>query len=69
MLAKVTYLVGGQYGLQQILVEVDGDTITVIDAEGEILIEHARPAAGITYVGNGHPRGRRPKTAEASPKS
>jgi putative transposase len=68
-LAKVTYLVGGQHGFQQVLVIVAGDEITVADLEGEILIEHTRPAPGVTYVGNGRPRGPRPKTPQASPKS
>jgi len=69
MLAKVTYMVGGQHGFQQVLVIIDGDKIAVADLEGEILIEHTRPAPGVTYVGNGRPRGPRPNTAEASPKS
>lgn len=69
MLDKVHYMVGGQYGFQQVLVITDGDKITVADLEGEILIEHTRPAPGVTYVGNGRPRGPRPKTPETSPKS
>jgi putative transposase len=36
----------------------------VADLDGEILIEHTRPAPGITYVGNGLPRGPRPRTRE-----
>ncbi len=66
--AKVTYLVGGQYGLQQVLVDINGDHITVVDLDGVILIEHTRPTPGVTYVGNGRPRGRRPN-AKTSPKS
>jgi transposase InsO family protein len=69
MLARVNYMVGGQYGFQHVLVITDGDTITVADPDGEILIEHTRPAPGVTYVGNGQPRGPRPKTPETSPKS
>jgi putative transposase len=46
-----------------------GDKIIVTDLHGEILAEHTRPAPGTTYVGNGRPRGRRAKAAEASPKS
>jgi putative transposase len=69
MLAGVLYMVGGPYGFQQVLVIVEGDKITVADLNGEILIEHTRPAPGVTYVGNGRPRGPRAKTAEASPKS
>jgi putative transposase len=68
-LDKVTYLVGGQHGFHHVLIDIDGDTITVINREGEILAEHTRPAPGITYVGNGRPRGPRPKTAKPSPKS
>ena len=68
-LAKVTYMVGGQHGFKQVLIDVNGDQITVADLEGEILIEHTRPALGITYIGNGRPRGRHPRIAETSPKS
>ena len=58
-LAGVHYMVGGPYGFQQVLIITDGDKITVADLEGEILIEHTRPAPGVTYVGNGRPRGLR----------
>src|SRR3954452_24191837 len=68
-LDKVTYLVGGQHGFHHVLINIDGDTITVINREGEILAEHTRPAPGITYVGNGRPPGPRPKTSKTSPKS
>lgn len=68
-LDKVTYLVGGQHGFHHVLIDIDGDAITVIDPEGETLAEHTRPAPGITYVGNGRPRGPRAKTSETSPKS
>ena len=68
-LAGVNYMVGGQHGLQQVLVITDGDKITVADLDGEILIEHTRPAPGVTYVGNGRPRGPRPTNPETSPKS
>ncbi len=59
MLAGVNYKVDGRYGFQDVLVIVEGDNITVADLDGEILIEHQRPAPGITYVGNGRPRGGR----------
>jgi putative transposase len=63
MLNKVFYRVGARHGFQQVLVITDGtqpgDKITVTDLHGEILIEHTRPAPGITYVGNGRPRGPR----------
>jgi hypothetical protein len=42
-LAGVTYIVGGPYGFQQVLVITDCDKITVADLNGEILIEHTRP--------------------------
>jgi hypothetical protein len=69
MLDKVHYKVDGRRGLEQVLIITDDDKITVTDLHGEILIEHTRPAPGVTYVGNGRPRGPRPKTSEASPKS
>ncbi len=68
-LAGVHYMVGGKYGFHRVLVITDGEKITVADLEGEILIEHTRPAPGITYVGNGRPRGPRPSTPETSPKT
>jgi hypothetical protein len=41
----------------------------VADLDGEVLIEHTRPAPGVRYVGNGRPRGPRPRTGRPSPKS
>ena len=58
-LDKVHYKVDGRRALEEVLVITDGDKITVTDPQGEILIEHARPAPGVTYVGNGRPRGPR----------
>ena len=52
-------MVGGQYGFQPVLVITDGDEITVADLNGEVLIDHTRPQPGVTYVGNGRPRGLR----------
>ncbi|GAB3778285.1 integrase core domain-containing protein [Nocardioides ungokensis] len=69
LLDKVQYKVDGHRGFEQVLIITDGEKITVADLHGEILIEHTRPAPGVTYVGNNKPRGRRPTTAEASPKS
>lgn len=69
MLGGVHYKVGGPHGFQYVLVIVEGEKITVADLDGEILIEHTRPAPGIKYVGNGRPRGPRTKTTEVSPKS
>ncbi|PVU82713.1 IS481 family transposase [Cellulomonas sp. WB94] len=68
-LRKVTYMVDGQRAGEEVLVVQDGDKILVTDLQGTILIEHTRPAPGIRYVGNGRPRGRRPKTPEPSPMS
>jgi putative transposase len=68
-LDSVTYLVGGQYGLHHVLVITDDDALTITDLDGEILAEHTRPAPGMTYAGNGRPRGPRPKTSRPSPKS
>ena len=68
-LRKVTYMVDGQRAGEEVLVVQDGDKILVTDLQGTILIEHTRPAPGIRYVGNGRPRGRRPKTLEPSPMS
>jgi putative transposase len=67
MLDSVHYMVGGPYRFQQVLIVTDSDKITITDLHGEILIEHTRPAPGVTYVGNGRPRG--PRTQEPSPKS
>jgi putative transposase len=70
---RVFYKLDVDHAFQQVLVVSDGnqagDKIIVTDMHGEILAEHTRPAPGTTYVGNGRPRGRRPKTTEASPKS
>lgn len=68
-LRKVTYMVDGQRAGEDVLVIEDSDTITVADHDGTVLIEHTRPAPGIMYVGNGKPRGRRPRTTAALPMS
>lgn len=65
----VHYMVGGPHGFQQVLIVTEDDKITVADLDGEILIEHTRPAPGVKYVGNGRPRGTRPKNPGTSPKS
>ena len=69
VLAGVTYKVNGGRGLEQILVVTDGEKVIAADLDGEILIEHTRPAPGVKYVGNGRPRGQRPKTNKTSPMS
>ncbi len=69
MLAGVHYMVGAPHAFKQVLIVLDGDKITVADLGGEILIEHTRPGPGVTYVGNGQPRGPRAKNRRRSPKS
>lgn len=69
LLAGVRYKVDGGLACEQVLVVTHGDAVTVADLDGEVLIEHTRPAPGIRYVGNGRPRGQRPKTDQLSPKS
>jgi hypothetical protein len=54
-------MIGGQHRFKQVLVTIDGDKITVADLDGEILVQHTRAAPGVTYLGNGQPRGPRPK--------
>ncbi|GAB5010906.1 integrase core domain-containing protein [Mycobacterium avium subsp. hominissuis] len=68
-LDSVTYMVDVQRAFEHVLVVSDGDKIIVIDTDGEVLAEHTRPSPGITYVGNGRPRGPRPKPEGSSPKS
>jgi transposase InsO family protein len=72
-LDKAQYLVGAQYSFQQVLVITNGnktgDKITVTNLEGEILIEHTRPAPGTAYVGNGRPPGPHTDDPQPSPKS
>jgi transposase InsO family protein len=68
-LDSVTYKVDAQRAFQQVLVVSVDDAIIVTDLDGEVLVEHTRPAPGIRYVGNGRPRGPRPGTARPSPMS
>ncbi|WP_421874006.1 integrase core domain-containing protein [Mycolicibacterium wolinskyi] len=68
-LAGVTYKVDGRLACQQVLVVTNAESIIVADLDGEVLIEHTRPQAGVKYVGNGRPRGQRPKSDETSPMS
>lgn len=68
-LDKVNYMVSGRYAFQQVLVVTNGNQIIVTDTRGEILIEHARPAPGVTYVGNGRPPGLPARNPKTSPKS
>jgi putative transposase len=68
-LDSVTYMVDVQRAFEHVLVVSDGNKIIVTDTHGEVLAEHTRPSPGIKYVGNGRPRGPRPKPEEPSPKS
>jgi putative transposase len=68
-LDSVIYMVDVQRAFEQVLVFAAGNTIIVTDIQGEVLAEHTRPAPGTKYVGNGRPRGSRPKPEEPSPKS
>ncbi len=66
----VTYMVDVDHAFDQVLVVTDDNTIVIANTEGEVLVEHPRPAPGITYVGNRQPRGPRPtKKTAPSPKS
>jgi transposase InsO family protein len=56
-LDKVNYMVDGGRAYQSVLVITAGEKIIVTDLDGEILIEHTRPAPGVRYVGNGRPPG------------
>ena len=67
--AGVTYKVDGRRALEQVLVVINADSVIAADLDGEVLIEHTRPAPGVTYVGNGRPRGPHPRTTQPSPKS
>jgi transposase InsO family protein len=69
VLDGVHYMVGGPHGFQHVLIVTEDDKITVADLDGTIIIEHTRPVPGVTYVGNGRPRGTRPKNPETSPMS
>lgn len=66
---KVFYKLHVDHAFKQVLVVTDGDHFTVTDFDGEILAELTRAAPGVTYVGNGRPRGPRPKNERSSPKS
>lgn len=65
----VHYRVGAPHGFQHVLIIANGDTITVADLDGEVLLEHTRPAPGVTYVGNGRPPGGPRHTQPPSPMS
>ncbi len=69
----VHYKVDVDLAFQQALVvstgNKTGDAIIITDLDGEVLAEHARPAPGVRYVGNGQRSGTRPTNPRPSPKS
>ena len=65
----VTYMVDGGRAFEQVLIITEDTKIVVVDLNGEILIEHTRPAPGIKYVGNGRPPGGPHRNPGVSPKS
>ncbi|OBG31459.1 integrase [Mycolicibacter heraklionensis] len=67
-LDSVTYMVDRHHAFERVLVVPVGDKIIITDIDGEVLAEHTRPSPGTTYVGNGRPRGSRPKPEQLSPK-
>lgn len=58
----VYFQIGADRAGQTIYVVSEPDTITFTDSAGTIILEHQHPAPGVTYVSNGQPRGRRPRT-------
>ncbi|WP_122817935.1 hypothetical protein [Nocardioides pantholopis] len=60
---KVFYKLHVDHAFKQVLAVTDGDHFTVTDFGGEILAEPTRAAPGVTYAGNGRPRGPRPRTS------
>jgi hypothetical protein len=66
-LDSVTYPVCGRYGLHHVLAVIEEDHLPITDNDGEILIQHTRPAPGVTYVGNGRPPGMPPEPPHVSP--
>ena len=70
----VFHKVGGDHAFRQVLIIIsDGNQaaskIIITDLDGTVVAEHTRPAPGIRHLGNGRPRGTRPKIPAASPKS
>ena len=69
MLGKVIYLVGGQHGFQQVLVVVDGDTITVADSEARSSSNtpDQHPASSTSATANPADHAPRPPNRHRSP--
>jgi putative transposase len=59
---QVAYRIGKRHIGKHVHVIHDTERISFCDTTtGELLIEHPLPAPGVKHVGNGQPRGRRPK--------
>jgi transposase InsO family protein len=54
-LRKVTYRVDGERAGEDVIVVEDGTRILIADLEGTILIEHTRPAPGVTSSATADP--------------
>lgn len=71
----VRYQIGADRAGEPIHVMSEIDTVTFIDSAGTVILKQPKPAPGITYVSNGRPRGRQPRTVtdvlthKVSPKS
>nr|WP_074850147.1 hypothetical protein [Gordonia westfalica] len=57
------------HAFDRVLVTADDKTIVIATTDGEVLVEHPRPTAGISHVGNRQPRGPRLSKPRPSPKS
>ncbi|WP_435082215.1 integrase core domain-containing protein [Gordonia hongkongensis] len=66
---SVTYMIDVDHALDKVLVTTDDNTIVIANTDGEVLVEHPRPAPGTSYVGNRKSRGPRPTKTKPSPKS
>ncbi|PWD42244.1 IS481 family transposase [Gordonia paraffinivorans] len=66
---SVTYMVDVDHAFDQVLVVDDDSAIVIANTDGEVVVEHPRPASGVRYVGNRQPRGPRPTKTRPSPKS
>lgn len=63
---SVIYKIDTRRAFEHVYVVTDSNQITIIDLNGEILLETTRPAPGIRYVGNGRPHGSRPRPTPKS---
>lgn len=63
------FQLGYEYAGTEVTIIWDATKLTIFDAHGTQIIEHAWPAPGIRYVGNGRNRGTAPKRLPPSPMS